>query len=70
MGDGDGPNRDYLHTKRGRFYLLVDRPIPTKSTGQVGLNARRSYSELRGKLVLGLGASSEAVPFTAQGLSY
>jgi hypothetical protein len=42
------------------FYLPVDRPIPTKSTGQFGLSARRSHSELRGKLVLGLGASLEA----------
>jgi hypothetical protein len=42
------------------FHLPVDRPIPTKSTGQFGLSARGSYSELRGKLVLGLGASLEA----------
>jgi hypothetical protein len=39
---------------------LLDTLIPTKSTGQVGLDARRSHSELRGKSVLGLGASLEA----------
>jgi len=42
--------------------MIFNRAIPTKSTGQIGLSARRSYSELRGKLVLGLGASLEAIP--------
>jgi hypothetical protein len=28
---------------------LLDTLIPTKSTGQFGLSARGSYSELRGK---------------------
>jgi hypothetical protein len=34
---------------RSNDFLLVNRSIPTKNTGQFGLSARGSYSELRGK---------------------
>jgi hypothetical protein len=44
-------------TRRSAFLTELS---PLKVLEQFGLSARRSYSELRGKSVLGLGASLEA----------
>jgi hypothetical protein len=54
-----GPESDYIFTSLGRFLIELS---PLKVLEQFGLSARGSYSELRGKSVLGLGASLEAIP--------
>ena len=50
------------YTRSSVIFLLETELSPLKVLERFGLSARGSHSELRGKLVLGLGASLEAIP--------